>query len=57
MYDIANHSGIKQHQNLNSAKAWRIPMAAQLIPLGLLLIGTVSAVESYCSGEQLTWFA
>lgn len=38
--------GITQHIDPNSVSSWRIPMAVQLIPAGMLLIGGFFLHES-----------
>ena len=38
--------GINQHVDVHSSKSWRIPMAVQLIPGGLLFIGSFLLKES-----------
>ena len=38
--------GINQHIDLNSDVTWRIPMGTQLIPIGLLAVGSLFIKES-----------
>lgn len=38
--------GINQNMNVNSSASWRVPMAVQIIPCGLLLIGGFLLHES-----------
>jgi len=38
--------GINQHINVNSSTSWRLPMAVQLIPGGLLFLGSFLLRES-----------
>lgn len=38
--------GINQHMDVHSTASWRVPMAVQLIPAGILLVGGFMLHES-----------